>query len=619
MKAEQIERNEQNIFTQMCYAFLVLLLVFCPSISFDIFWNPTVSSKFIFFSSILAILIPLKLCDKQLWNKGITINRLDFYTSLLFLYLVFRRAIEKTPVFSIKYYELLGLFALYILLRISINKTQTVTILMAIIVGGFIQIIIGFLQLYNILPNYNPDFPVTGTFFNSGPYNGYLASIFPIALGLYWSRKTGNDLNSIEKNKTSVILNAKEGVLLGFLIGCIFFLPILKSRASLIAMFASCLYTLKTPINSWIKKLHKNLRTTLLASLSIILILGILYLIFWKMDSSMGRFLILKNTFSIISEKPFFGFGFDSFKSTYMDFQAQHFSTPRPSQEMLLADNVYYSFNELLQLIAENGLLSLVFLSLIINTIYKEQNTYWESILSKAGLLSILVFSFFSYSSEILPIKINGIVFLAIISNYSAERPIYEKHPVATNKQAKRIFFTCLALFSSVYILSFLYKYAKGFQLYRNGFIYYSNSDFKNSLFSYSKIYDIFNSDGEYLINLAKTKFFLGSYRSSLCDLNRAENYISNTVLYIAIGDSYLNIKEYDLAENAYENAINMVPNRLYPKYLLLKLYIQNGQAEKADSAANIISNTKLKINSPATDSIRSYANQWLNHNNIQQ
>ena len=51
--------------------------------------------------------------------------------------------------------------------------------------------------------------------------------------------------------------------------------------------------------------------------------------------------------------------------------------------------------------------------------------------------------------------------------------------------------------------------------------------------------------------------------------------------------------------------ASHMIPSRFYPKYLLVKLYDETGQHEKAIATAREIMNKKEKIPSTAIEEIK--------------
>ena len=77
--------------------------------------------------------------------------------------------------------EFPGLILLYISLR-QIRISNFSWLFMAVITGGLIQAIYGNLQLWGYFPSHHNLFKMTGSFFNPGPFAGYLASVFPVAL-----------------------------------------------------------------------------------------------------------------------------------------------------------------------------------------------------------------------------------------------------------------------------------------------------------------------------------------------------------------------------------------------------------------------------------------------------
>jgi O-antigen ligase len=116
--------------------------------------------------------------------------RFTLIDGLLLLYVLWvtinKYLIHDIYCFSLKYYELLGLSVLYIIIRF-IDKKYYLLFLVAICFSGTVQAVYGCLQLWGYYPSHHGLFNMTGSFFNPGPYAGYLCCILPIALGLYWS------------------------------------------------------------------------------------------------------------------------------------------------------------------------------------------------------------------------------------------------------------------------------------------------------------------------------------------------------------------------------------------------------------------------------------------------
>jgi tetratricopeptide (TPR) repeat protein len=81
------------------------------------------------------------------------------------------------------------------------------------------------------------------------------------------------------------------------------------------------------------------------------------------------------------------------------------------------------------------------------------------------------------------------------------------------------------------------------------------------------------------------------------------------------MGKNYQTLLQYELAEQCFRKAANLVPNRLYPHYLLAKLYHEMGLLEKAESEANIVMMKKPKVNSKAVEEMREEVRELIRKN----
>jgi hypothetical protein len=82
------------------------------------------------------------------------------------------------------------LTVLYLCVRVVIdgNRQMFSFFCFFIILTGLGEAVWGLLQLYGFRPSQHGLFRLTGSFFNPGPYSGYLAVVFPMAL-YYWVRE----------------------------------------------------------------------------------------------------------------------------------------------------------------------------------------------------------------------------------------------------------------------------------------------------------------------------------------------------------------------------------------------------------------------------------------------
>ena len=106
-----------------------------------------------------------------------------FVGSVFLSALVFNDAAANTT----KLVNLALLLVLYLYVRlITSNNRQIIPFLFFfIIITGLVEAIWGLMQVYGFRASQHNLFKLTGSFFNPGPYSGYLAVVFPLALYFY--------------------------------------------------------------------------------------------------------------------------------------------------------------------------------------------------------------------------------------------------------------------------------------------------------------------------------------------------------------------------------------------------------------------------------------------------
>jgi tetratricopeptide (TPR) repeat protein len=105
----------------------------------------------------------------------------------------------------------------------------------------------------------------------------------------------------------------------------------------------------------------------------------------------------------------------------------------------------------------------------------------------------------------------------------------------------------------------------------------------------------------EYAHNFSKSE----QYAQSNEILQGAIKISCDPMLYNVMGKNCQALKQYALAEQCFTKAANLVPNRLYPHYLLAKLYHEMGLKEKAEAETNIVLTKPPKVESMAVKEMR--------------
>ncbi|WP_281299297.1 O-antigen ligase family protein [Flavobacterium limnophilum] len=596
--------------------FTALLFLVLPQVNSPEYVLPTITTKLIYF--LYGNLILLGLYSFTLvFTKSISFSfsKIDIALLVLVLYITLNRyCIQSHYGFSIRYIELLGLSFLYVVLR-NIGLKNYPWLLLAIVVSGIIQAVYGNLQLLGYYTSNHSGFKMTGSFFNPGPYAGFLVSVWSVALGMYLFKDSITAQVESNKKSSSFILNIIikyifEYIPLLGIISITIVLPALQSRASWIALIVSSAILVELRyrfLRNGLKQVTAKFQKTALIVLAIgIVSAGLFSLYHYKKASSDGRAFIWKVTSEMISDNPLFGVGFDRFKANYMNYQADYFAKNGETAEVLVADNVYYAFNEGLQFVAENGLLGFLMLLIVLFFLLQTKLTTESetTFITKTGLFTIGVFACFSYPMQILPIKLVVIFLLAILSNYSMAT--FQLKITENTKQLLfyKVSFVLIAFLTMNNTFSYTKKLSQAFITWNNALNSHQYGDYNGAIQEFELAYPILKKDGDFLMNYGKTLSMAGNPHKAIVLLEQAQVYQNNTVIATALGDSYKAIKQYNKAEACYKQAINMTPGKFYGPYLLAKLYDDSKQKEKAITLAKEILNKKIKVPSTAIEEI---------------
>ncbi len=632
MKEKHSFLNTVFIRNNKTYSFLLIFLVFLlvvsiPHINIDGYSQSTITSKFVVFSygciALLIISVFSIITSKQI---NISVSKLDIILFILVVYLSINRyLIQAEYSFSIRYMELLGLSLIYVLIR-SLNQKIIFWLLLLIIISGAIQAIYGNLQLLGYYSSNHSGFKLTGSFFNPGPYAGFLISVFPFAFSMYlFKEETVKHVANYRGDKYDLLNNVVKNIfeyipLLG-IICMVLVLPATQSRAAWLAVFSSSLVLLELKYGI-IKKIYLKLNILKKSIIGIcvlivisISLLGIYHL---KKGSSDGRLFIWKVSTEIIKDYPVFGVGFDRFKAHYMNYQANYFVEHGETEDALVADNSYYAFNELIQFISENGIIALVFLIAILYfifgmTLIKEDKHI--GFITKVSLFGIGLFACFSYPTEILPIKLILVILLAIMA--ALDRHKIKAYQVSKKSKIPllKIFVVTVTLVIAVISIKHINNVQNSFKSWKLALNSYQYGDYEGALKEYKIAYHELKNNGEFLMNYGKALSIYKQDEKAIQVLKEAKKHLNTTVIETALGDAYKNLKQYNKAEKAYVHAANMIPARFYPLYLLAKLYESNGEKEKAITKAKTILDKEVKIPSTAIKEIKEEMKNIITNN----
>jgi O-antigen ligase len=519
---------------------------------------------------------------------------------------------------------LLFLMLLYFYLRIFLSEKDKLTYRLCcvfLVVTGLVEAIWGLRQLYGFADSQHGLFKITGSFFNPGPYSGWLAMVFPMALGYaIFNRKVHEDshacilqfltVKSAEiSSKLHKICRLLMTVLCCLTVSCmILVLPAAMSRASWLAVlggsaFIGIIHGLQNKKKSDYFKKHRKKIVILSFAAVILFAVSMVGLFLLKKDSASGRAFTWKIAVQTIIKHPF-GVGLGNFGGSYGEMQAAYFASDAGTErEEYVATGVEYAFNEYLQICIETGIVPfLVFLAFVFYVLYlgiKNRNLF-----SSGSLVSLMIFASMSYPFNILPFAI-AFVFLSALC-MADNGKIYEtrKNPFNWLRRTSfcGLFFLVAA---SVIITLCAYKICPLHYAYKQWKQMSYGMNNSEAIEEYAKQYPYLQDEISFLFKYANILSQSEQYEQSNEILQHAMRISCDPRLYNIMGKNYQVQKRYELAEQNFRKAANLVPNLLYPHYFLAKLYHEMGLKEKMEAEINIVLTKPPKVESMAVKKMR--------------
>lgn len=562
--------------------------------------HSTISGKYFWFYAAMGISSMAVLLSVVIYKRPIRFTLWDGLI-LLFaacgLWVTYYHSGEMTT----KWILLLLLLVLYFYFRIIFaqNRWHLLILLLFFVVTGLIEAVWGLRQLYGFTFSQHGHFKTTGSFFNPGPYAGYLAVVFPMALSYYWAKGEG--------------LKAKAMRVLAVVtcIAILLILPATMSRASWLAAIAGSLAVIimaRYPLKNF-KKLLTNSKSVLLICLVVILACSALCgMYFLKKDSADGRTLMWKVALQAVPKYPF-GVGLGNFPGTYASEQAVYFESGKGSeQEELVAGSPEYGFNEYLQMAVEWGIIPfMLFLTIIVGSFYlafKQQQ--WGII---GSLIALLVFAFMSYPFSILPFPIVLVFLLAAIQSNNKNGRRLRIKPAMT---ILIVAMTCLLVAFSLYNRYPTYEAYKKWNFTQK---LYQAKAYDSATKEYALLYPYLNDQINFLFEYGQSLSHTGDYEKSNEILQQASRLSGDPMIYNIMGKNYQALRKYEQAESYFLKASQIVPHRLYPWYLLCKLYAEMGLHNKANEMAVIVLTKEPKVQSTAVREMREEVRKLRDNN----
>lgn len=450
-----------------------------------------------------------------------------------------------------------------------------------VVLGGS-EAILGLRQLYGFATSGHSMYALTGSFFNPGPYSGYLAMILPVCLyqWLVCGRRGGRVVAG--------------GVML--LILCV--LPAGMSRSAWLAAGVSCLCVYAWHMD-WTDKFRllwqqqrQRVVMVVVGGFCVLLLAG--YLLFvLKPDSARGRLFMWKITCRAIAEKPLTGYGIHNFAAAYGNAQETYFAAGdyEPWEERV-AGSPEYAFNEYLQAAVELGIpLAVCLLVVVVLCLYRGVRKGRYGICG--AILSLMIFSFSSYPLQ-LPVFIVTFGGLLVACLSGADR------------------WQWLGLAVSVGIIGGLrlkndLQVEQACREWMNARVLYNAGAYQSAEKEYGRLYPLLRDRASFLFEYGHGLHKQQQFSKSNRILKEALQRSCDPMILNVIGKNYQQMGDCLSAEDWFIRSTHRLPGRIYPYYLLAKLYAEPSfrQPDKFEKMKWMVLTKEPKVHSTAIRQMR--------------
>ena len=511
-------------------------------------------------------ILPKKIYDEIRANSGW--SWLDTLFALGTLYYVLRAWIGTEYPCSTAFLKSMEMVMLYFALRCLMTKgcLSAKWIMGGLMICAVYELGLGITQIINGSSR-NYLYLLTGTFQNPGPYSAFL--MLGTVIGLAWMQETE--------------MEWQRNLIMGATCLMLVLLPATWSRAALISLAL---------VGLWLfRKIYWSRRWYVWMGCIVLCVT----FYFIKQGSAEGRMLIWTSALTTWLHHPWTGVGIGGFFHACANGVAELYSMS-PSSSLFESGGVTdYAFNDLLKVLVEQGILgALICIAMVGYTMY----LLWQH--SKPlfyGVLSLLIFSMFSYPFELLPYRI----IVVIVAAWGASVHGSQK------EQGERYGWVALSLL----LLIPSYLLAKQIMAYYNAdrdYRLFAGVNNEAFIDDYYELLPMEIDNSRFLFDFGKTLRIHGRYNDSNDMLRQGTLVSPDPMFYILMGNNYKDMRCSDLAEKAYKEAFAIMPNRIYPLYQLMQLYKDTRNEKKTKEYAHKVISFREKITSHATKQMKEEA-----------
>lgn len=499
-------------------------------------------------------------------------NLVDSLITAGALYYLLRTWIGGDYSCASSFLQTMAMVLLYCALRGILSHAQlpSAWLMVGLIACGAYEAGLGYSQILSGASRHSL-YLISGTFRNSGPYSAFL--MLGAAIGLAWMQELAQGW--------------KKYVVMAITVVMIVLLPATWSRAALLSLSIVALLMFRRDYWAW-----------RWAVWSVCLTVGIA-LYFLKQGSADGRLLTWAASLQTWQHSPWMGVGIGGFHEAVADGIAEYY-VHTPTSPLFSSGGVAeYAFNDLLKVLVEQGIIGAVLMIAIIGCVLLRLWSHSQPLFY--GMMSLLIFSLFSYPFELLPYRIIAVVMIA----WAASVRSRESEDGASSH---KVVLPLLLLIPSFLISEEIARLLEA----DNDYQLIAGMEHEAFIKDYYDLWPRKNDDARFLFDFGKILRAHGKYNDSNEMFRQGSRISADPMFQVLIGNNYRDLGCPDLAETSYKRAFSIMPNRIYPLYQLMQLYKDADDTCRAREYAAKIIAFHEKVSSPATRQIKEEATAYL-------
>ena len=463
---------------------------------------------------------------------------------------------------------------------------------------GTAEALHGFGQLMGLWPSGHSLYRMTGSFYNPGPYMGYLALSLPLCLH-EWMRPA----QGVARWRQRAAMAAAALIL------CL--LPAGMSRAAWAAATAAAGYVLWMHHRKRIlrgMRRHRRRTAVCLAAGVLVLAAAAAGAYLMKKDSADGRRLMWKVAAQAVCRRPWTGCGWHRVAGAYGDAQEAYFAAGRgtPAEERV-AGSPEYVFNEYLQVAMAWGVPALVLLLCAVTAclclVHRRQEYglagAWVALMTFAFASYPLQFALFTASAGLLAVASVGCACPA-------------------GGRGRGTACTAVLLAATVAVILLPYRewrrQEEGRKAEEGCRMLYRAGAYGQAVACFAAHHADRRHDARFLFEYGHALHRMDRPEESDRVLREAMEVSGDPMILNVMAKNCRRMGRYDEAERWLLRSVHRLPGRIYPYYLLARLYGETGAfpRRKLEWAVRRVTETEPKVHSTAVREMREQVRRMM-------